>query len=71
MPAEDDRHDHHEHGHEGHGHGGRSGTAGEYLANWNSYHGSFARKAGLAFRNLTLGRLRHGTCCGNYGEPGC
>ncbi|MFN2589316.1 MAG: hypothetical protein ABR518_00900 [Actinomycetota bacterium] len=73
SPGDDPgRHDHHEHEHREHRHGGsRWGSAEEYLANWRSYEGSLARKVGLAARNLTLGRLRHGTCCGNYGQPGC
>ncbi len=63
----DDEHPEHHHGERG----DRGWSIGEYVANWRTYEGSFAKKCALATRNLTLGRLRHGTCCGHYGEPGC
>ena len=68
MPADHDHADHEGHDHT---HADGPGSATEYVKNWSSFEGSFAKKCGLAFRNLTVGRMRHGTCCGHYGEPGC
>jgi hypothetical protein len=57
----------HDHDDEGHEHG----SPHHFFNNWDTYEGPFAKKLALSLRNLTIGRAKHGTCCGHYGEPGC
>jgi hypothetical protein len=61
--------DQHDHDHREHRR--NRGSIGQLVTNWNEYEASFGKKLALAARNLTWGRLRHRTCCGHDGQPGC